>query len=362
MALPVPTLQHDVQNALRTIIATQNSQLWATILPLLVAHIEQMALVVATGDTKTLAKDVDFAARIDEKKQAVVSQLLRFSKAAPFTVVRIAELLVDPSKEGYVLDCKERLLKYFNSLAKTVLVSSSVKQFPDVHFGGVGESVPNLTAVLVAIPWLDEKQKEGKSLRKETAETKIDQPEDNAGARNKNGDNSKLQSENSDSIKLQSENGDNAQPPKEGKDKNGENGTLDKKERNGSDHAENRDRSNGVLAAADSAEDKLLLDPMVLTPPLPNANPSSPSRRPRDDEHDHEDKKRRKNDRLASDDDRMDVSNTTLNSSPAALATPTRSFEDHDDANKFSDSETPLHDRMDVGSDRILADEEPLLH
>lgn len=331
MAHTVPTLPYDVQNALHTIIATQNIQLWGSILPLLVAHVDKLGqAVLDQEDTKTASKEGDFASRIAEKKLAVLTQLQRFPKNPPFTVLRIAELLVDPLKEGYVLDSQSRVLKYLNSLAKTVLVSSSVGQFPQVQFGVERDTVATPAAPLVPIPWLSENQTEKGSEG------------ENGGS--ENGAKKRHDSTTNDVLK------------KDNKPENGDT-VCDHEDRtrigkNGLDSAEATTTSNG--------DDRLSLDPMVLTPPLPNAQPLSPTRRPRDEENDHEDKKRRKNDRLGSDDDGMAVSHITLNSSPAALATPTGSFEDHEEANKSSDSETPLNDRGHVSSDRILVDEEPL--
>lgn len=54
----------------------------------------------------------------------------KFAHEPPFTIIRLAELLLQPREEGYdLIDCKH-IFKYLKALAKTVLVSSSVFCFP----------------------------------------------------------------------------------------------------------------------------------------------------------------------------------------------------------------------------------------
>lgn len=93
-----------------------------------------------------------------------------FLQSPPFTIPRIAEVLIDPTKEGYDLEDSNKIIKLFNSLTKLFLVSSTVDDFPpvemlksdsgdiDVTTTIVRTSVgPSLVAKvpLVEIPWLD---------------------------------------------------------------------------------------------------------------------------------------------------------------------------------------------------------------
>lgn len=54
----------------------------------------------------------------------------KFLHEPPFTIIRLAELLLQPREEGYdLVDCKH-VLKYLKALTKSVLISSSVFCFP----------------------------------------------------------------------------------------------------------------------------------------------------------------------------------------------------------------------------------------
>lgn len=79
-----------------------------------------------------------------------------FSQSPPFSILRMAEVLYDPSKEGYKLNSIANILKYLSSLSKIILVISCVEDFPEPDFKpeaveNVQEDIP-----LIKIPWLEE--------------------------------------------------------------------------------------------------------------------------------------------------------------------------------------------------------------
>ncbi|KAL6451629.1 hypothetical protein SBY92_002934 [Candida maltosa Xu316] len=102
------------------------------------------------------------------------------STSPPFTIHRIAEIVLDPNGQGYNLTNNAQFLKYFNSLKKVFIVSSTVAEFPAVELPNKDEdvTVPTIGPIannvtLVEIPWL-KKDKETESEREpETTTTTV---------------------------------------------------------------------------------------------------------------------------------------------------------------------------------------------
>ncbi|CCE85235.1 Piso0_004817 [Millerozyma farinosa CBS 7064] len=107
---------------------------------------------------KSSPHDQEAIRKLDRGKLRLISHLkAHFGVAAPFTIRRIAELLLDPKKEGYTLNTLQEKVKFFNALSKSVLVSSALNEFPVETFNAndnasASEDV-NSVDKMVRIPW-----------------------------------------------------------------------------------------------------------------------------------------------------------------------------------------------------------------
>ncbi|CUM47583.1 uncharacterized protein AC631_05167 [Debaryomyces fabryi] len=157
---------------------------WSSdILPKLINRLEEIASLANKHGEKysKRPRGVDLPQSINRRKDAIVRHLNDvFLNKPPFTIQRIAEITLNPEKEGYSLTNNAKVLKYFNSFSKLVVVASSVFDYPEVTFvnptmGGSKATNPPTnqtvqTIPLVPIPWLKtespgrEKQPEGNSL------------------------------------------------------------------------------------------------------------------------------------------------------------------------------------------------------
>lgn len=122
----------------------------------------------------------DITKQIEVAKQRISNRLLQFPVEPPFTIVRLAELLLAPEEFGYPLTTPQHVLKYFNALSRLVCVSSTVLDFPQPTFhdpklessktstvtvptikmpAGPGTSMmaEEVTVQMVEIPWLQKK-------------------------------------------------------------------------------------------------------------------------------------------------------------------------------------------------------------
>lgn len=101
---------------------------------------------------------------IEQVLNKILNHLARhFTKYPPFTIVRFAELLVELP---YKLNSVKNLLKYFNSLCRSILVCSNITEFAPVTFQN-SKNAPiepvlmsqTINVSLVEIPWLKKDDK-----------------------------------------------------------------------------------------------------------------------------------------------------------------------------------------------------------
>lgn len=108
-----------------------------------------------------------------EKATKIIKHLdTHFKHSPPFSILRLAEILYDPVREGYNLDTVIGVLKYLNSLSKIVLVTSSIEKFPEPRLKDEQDPQQVEDVPLVKIPWLD------KVLNKDTSEKDTSEKED----------------------------------------------------------------------------------------------------------------------------------------------------------------------------------------
>ncbi|CAH6721779.1 hypothetical protein CLIB1444_07S02256 [[Candida] jaroonii] len=98
-----------------------------------------------------------------------------FHESPPFTILRLSELLIDPTKQGYKLDNERNIKKYINSLSSVIVVSSTVKDFPDPE-PKTDVKEPYEDIPLIKIPWLEEAK--AKEKAKKLKQTKGDSTPD----------------------------------------------------------------------------------------------------------------------------------------------------------------------------------------
>lgn len=141
---------------------------WSSdILPKLINRLDEIASIANKHGEKysKRLRGVDLPQSINKTKDAIVRHLNDvFLNEPPFTIQRIAEITLHPEKEGYALTSNAKVLKYFNSFSKLVVVESSVFDYPEVTFvnptsGGSKVTDPPTnqtvqTIPLVPIPWL----------------------------------------------------------------------------------------------------------------------------------------------------------------------------------------------------------------
>lgn len=129
-------------------------------LPSILELIEQIGSTSIETE-KISPSDQEAIRKLERGKSRLVSHLkTHFGVAAPFTTRRIAELLLNPRKEGYALNTLQEKVKFFNALSKSVLVSSTLNEFPVETFN-VNDNVSALEDVnsvdkMVHIPWLEQ--------------------------------------------------------------------------------------------------------------------------------------------------------------------------------------------------------------
>lgn len=131
-----------------------------------------LELIEQIGSTSIETKQVspsdqEAIKKLERSKSRLASHLkTHFGAAAPFTIRRIAELLLDPKKEGYASNTLQEKVKFFNALSKSVLVSSALNEFPVETFNANdnASALDDVNSVdkMVRIPWL--KQSDEKDL------------------------------------------------------------------------------------------------------------------------------------------------------------------------------------------------------
>lgn len=171
--LEIPSLDPGLAAALEEVIAlkqySEKSKFnWSSdILPKLIERlvvIQEISSKANENHNKG-PRGVDIPLEIKKKNEKIIDQLKRvFLDKPPFTIQRIAEIVICPEKEGYVLSSKAQVLKYFNSLCKLVVVATSCSDYPEVSFlshvpegpktGNTPTKQTAQTIPLVQIPWL----------------------------------------------------------------------------------------------------------------------------------------------------------------------------------------------------------------
>lgn len=102
-------------------------------------------IVNSLPDTATSSKQLGTQLQIHLETQ--------FPDSPPFTVLRLAEIILRPESEGYDVGTVNGVAKYFNALAKVIFVNSNVDEFPEPNF--IIDEVKEEGIPLIKIPWLD---------------------------------------------------------------------------------------------------------------------------------------------------------------------------------------------------------------
>lgn len=167
----LPELDPEVKAFLTDVAVNRNYEIdsirWKAILPKLTDRLSTIVSIAKTGDQYgTRPVGVNLPEAIEKKYKRIESHIeANFTELPPFTIPRLAEILLDPAAEGYDLVNNIQILKYFNSLARLVLVSSVILDYPPTTFTNgndatiVEQVMTSQTAVsipMVEIPWLKE--------------------------------------------------------------------------------------------------------------------------------------------------------------------------------------------------------------
>ncbi|ODV80554.1 uncharacterized protein CANTADRAFT_4581 [Suhomyces tanzawaensis NRRL Y-17324] len=177
MALQIPPLQPELAALLEDVAdSKKNQQLVALawrekLLPGLQTHLAAMVDVsLSQGEQFSVRPEgVDLQKSIVGVHKRITDHILdNFTQLPPFTLPRLAEVLLRPQNEGYLLGNNVAVLKYFNALAKLVLVSSGIEDFPPITFlepsqtreimEPIRTSQTAVSIPLVEIPWLKQEE------------------------------------------------------------------------------------------------------------------------------------------------------------------------------------------------------------
>ncbi|KAF7584527.1 hypothetical protein FOB63_000599 [Clavispora lusitaniae] len=129
--LQVPPVSDKLQNALQRVLENKilnDDAFWcADILPALLDRLHEIKLSVASKDMHPECLEADIVAVADEIQSRLQTE---FSDGAPFTILRIAELVLRYDDNGYSLTTAQHMKKYIDALKKTVFVSSKETDYP----------------------------------------------------------------------------------------------------------------------------------------------------------------------------------------------------------------------------------------
>lgn len=118
------------------------------------APISTAAPITASTGTHTLshfAKPKSVLEQISVQSQKACNRLeSAFPRSPPFTVARLAELVLSPEKSGYPLTTPPNILKFFNALSRLLCVSSTIADFPPVRFLTVEPLEPTAERLIVS--------------------------------------------------------------------------------------------------------------------------------------------------------------------------------------------------------------------
>ncbi|EEQ36515.1 hypothetical protein CLUG_00638 [Clavispora lusitaniae ATCC 42720] len=129
--LQVPPVSDKLQNALQRVLDNKilnDDAFWcADILPALLDRLHEIKLSVASKDMHPECLEAHIVAVADEIQSRLQTE---FSDGAPFTILRIAELVLRYDDNGYSLSTAQHMKKYIDALKKTVFVSSKETDYP----------------------------------------------------------------------------------------------------------------------------------------------------------------------------------------------------------------------------------------
>lgn len=142
MTLSLPSLDQELSKPLLEIVHNRkhdkyiNSRWSEGVLPRILSRLDVIVEISKAGEQYgKRPKGVDLHSAIAEVKDTISQHLSEtFQNSPPYTIVRLGELLLDPDREGYYLVNNVEILKYLNSLAKVVLVSSEIVDYPPITF------------------------------------------------------------------------------------------------------------------------------------------------------------------------------------------------------------------------------------
>lgn len=350
--LVIPPLEPQLAETFEDVVFSKQykelpNAIWSSdILPKLIIRLEEIASISDKYGERysKRPRGVDLPQSINRTKDKIVKHLEDvFLDKPPFTIQRIAEIMLHPEKEGYALSNNTQVLKYFNSFSKLVVVASSIFDYPEVTFvnptlGGSKTTNPPTnqtvqTIPLVPIPWL-----------KTESPVKENLPDGNSLVL--------------DPMLISSPPADEQQNAKG--QKNPENGSEDYKNGNTPSVSPSRRRreKDANEMQSESTQEYAAKRARIDDKPSPC--------------------KQRRNE-LDPDEDRMDISNSTLEdiTSNSSNVTPTKSQNNNsdpisDDHNDTADNETILtnkdrdidnENKMDISCENmIVSDEEPLVY
>lgn len=144
MTIPsIPPLDPKLSESLQKIISqkypsSSDVQAWSKfIVHKIISRIECISDIANELDDKydIRTEGINVPKSINDSKLIIVKSISdKFMSCPPFTIQRIAELLADPSHQGYKLTNNTEIFKYVNALRKLFLVSSNTDHFPTPLF------------------------------------------------------------------------------------------------------------------------------------------------------------------------------------------------------------------------------------
>lgn len=182
----MPELANDVSTFITQTVSTKRvptelGSLWQDkYLPGILKWLDELVKKGTERDKEDLlfaftedARGINVPTEIKHQSKKIRLQLgMHFARNPPFTLLRICELVADPAKAGYDISRGNAvILKFFNSFAKLVVVSSSLGDFPQETFSATsngnnkanfsnGKDKDTSSVAMVRIPWLPDVESE----------------------------------------------------------------------------------------------------------------------------------------------------------------------------------------------------------
>jgi hypothetical protein len=142
MTLCIPSLDEELSRPLQEIVEDRKfdkykDDLWKKeLLPKIISRLDLIVEMSKTGEQYgKRPQGVELHKAISDANVKICRHIEEtFQNGPPYTILRLAELLLDSGREGYHLINNVEILKYLNSLCKVVLVSSEILDFPPTTF------------------------------------------------------------------------------------------------------------------------------------------------------------------------------------------------------------------------------------